>query len=98
MKKYTVICYTRLPLEDAVYSEKLAFSMHLAIKKEEEDVIPLNHNAGVLYVKATQNEDGTLNAKSMKNPFLFTMKDGNFGVIAVRIEPDGNGEIGRAHV
>ncbi|HKM04044.1 MAG TPA: family 43 glycosylhydrolase [Lachnospiraceae bacterium] len=92
MKKYTVICYTRLPLEDAVYSEKLAFSMHLAIKKEEEDVISLNHNAGVLYVKATQNEDGTLNAKSMKNPFLFTMKDGNFGVIAVRIEPDGNGD------
>jgi len=85
-----VICYSRLPKEDAIYSTKLAYSMHLAIQEENGMIIPLNHNSGILYAKATQNEDGTLNAMNLKNPWLFEMKDGTFGVIAQRINPDGS--------
>ncbi len=88
-----VICYSRLPKEDAIYSKKLAYSMHLALQEESGKIIPLNHNSGILYAKATQNEDGTLNAMNLKNPWLFEMKDGSFGVVAQRINHDGSEDI-----
>lgn len=89
-KEYDLLCYTRKPLEDAIYSEKLAYSMHLAISEDGEHYIPLNHNSGILYAKAVSREDGTLHAKSLKNPRLYRREDGSFGVIAERIETDGS--------
>ena len=62
-----ILCYTRMPMEDAVYSAKLADSMHLALVDKEGVCTPLNHNSGILYAKAVQNQDGTLQAKSLKN-------------------------------
>lgn len=91
-----VLCYTRLPGEDAIYSEKLACSMHLALQEPDGRIICLNHNSGILYAKATRNEDGTLNAKSLKNPWLFSLADQTFGVIAQRIEPDGSADAAAA--
>ena len=88
-----LLCYTRTPMEDEIYSCKLAFSMHLALQDADGTVVPLNHNSGILYAKATQNPDGTLNAKSLKNPWIFSMADGTFGVIAQRIEPDGSDDM-----
>lgn len=85
-----LLCYTRAPQEDSIYSTKLAFSMHLALQETDGKITPLNHNSGILYVKATQNPNGTLNAKSLKNPWLFSMADGTFGVVAQRIEPNGS--------
>ena len=92
MEKRTVLCYTREPLEDAVYAEKLAYSMHLAISEDGGSFQPLNHNQGVLFVKATENPDGTLHAKSLKKPYLFALEDGSFAVLAVRTEADGTAE------
>ncbi len=91
-KEYEVLSYTRRPLEDDVYSEKLAYSMHLALREKGEAWKPLNHNSGILYAKATQNPDGTLHAKSLKNPWIFMRKEGGFGVIAQRIETDGRAD------
>ena len=85
-----ILCYTRTPMEDAVYSAKLADSMHLALVDRNGICTPLNHNSGILYAKAVQNQDGTLQAKSLKDPWLFRMADGSFGVIARRIEADGS--------
>lgn len=79
-----------MPKEDEIYSAKLAYSMHLALQETDGSITPLNHNSGILYAKATQNSDGTLNAKSLKDPWLFAMNDGTFGVVARRIEPDGS--------
>lgn len=84
-----VLYYTRLPLEDAVYANRLAYSMHLALQKEDGAFAALNHNSGVLFVKATENQDGSLNPKSMKNPWLFSLKEGGFGVFAVRTLANG---------
>ena len=84
-----VLNYTRLPLEDAVYAKRLAYSMHLALENEDGSFMALNHNSGVLFVKATENEDGSLNPKSLKNPWLFSMKEGGFGVFAVRTLANG---------
>ncbi|MDQ8735668.1 family 43 glycosylhydrolase [Paenibacillus sp. LHD-38] len=87
-----LLCYTRTPLEDDVYSPKLAYSMHLAYSHDGNSYTGLNHNSGVLFAKATANDNGTLNAKSLKNPYLFHMADGTFGVIAERIEHDGGND------
>lgn len=84
-----VLCYTRIPQEDRIYAPRLAFSMHLAYREDGKPFQALNHNSGVLFAKATQNENGTLRAKSLKNPYLFRMADGTFGVVAVRTEADG---------
>lgn len=87
-----ILCYTRLPKKDIIYSTKLAYSMHLAYSNDGINFEPLNHNSGVLFAKATENENGSLNAKSLKNPYIFYLKDGNFGVIAVRTESDGRND------
>jgi GH43 family beta-xylosidase len=87
-----VLCYTRLPEEDILYASRLAYSMHLAYSEDGKYFRALNHNSGVLFAKATSNEDGTLNAKSLKNPYVFYMADGSFGVVAVRIEPYGEND------
>ena len=88
-----ILSYTRMPKEDEIYAAKLAYSMHLALQEADGSITPLNHNSGILYAKATQNPDGTLNAKSLKNPWLFAMQDGTFGVVAQRIEPDGSDDL-----
>lgn len=85
-----ILCYTRLPQDELIYAPKLAYSMHLAYRDGEGHFQALNHNSGVLFAKATENDSGSLNAKSLKNPFLFALADGTFGVVAVRTEHDGS--------
>lgn len=81
--------YTREPIDEKLYDPKLAFSMHLAIQEEDGSFTALNHNSGVLFAKATENEDGSLNPKSLKKPFLFNLKDDGYGVVAIRTNGDG---------
>lgn len=87
-----VLCYTRLPQEEAIYAPKLAYSMHLGYSEDGRYFKDLNHNSGVLFAKATERGDGTLNAKSLKNPYIFHMANGSFGVIAVRTEAYGEND------
>ncbi len=89
MSEY-VLSYTRKPIDSVLYDARLAYSMHLALSDDGQNYRGLNHNSGVLFALATENEDGSLNPMSLKNPFLFTMKDGSFGVVAVRILADGD--------
>lgn len=89
---YYLLCYTRRPQEDSIYSEKLAYSMHLALSEDGKHFTALNHNSGILYAKAVARPDGTLCAKSLKNPKVFKREDGSFGVIAKRIEVDGSAD------
>lgn len=84
-----LLCYTRKPMETELYDRKLAFSMHLAIRGQEEKFHALNHNSGVWFAKATHNPDGTLNAKSLRNPWIFRCASGGFAVAAIRMEADG---------
>lgn len=84
-----VLCYTRLPLQDEIYAEKLAYSMHLALQTDTKEYEALNHNSGVLFVKGVELPDRTIRAKSLKNPWIFVQKDGSFGILALRTEADG---------
>lgn len=84
-----VLCYTREPQDEQVYAPKLAYSMHLAYSEDGTHYRELNRNSGVLFALATENRNGTLGAKSLNNPYLFELKDGSFGVVAVRTGPEG---------
>lgn len=81
--------YSREPISAELYDARLAYSMHLAISEDGVNYQALNHNSGVLFVKATENEDGSLNPKSMKNPYIFALKEEGYGVMAVRTGADG---------
>ncbi len=87
-----VLCYTRTPQENLIYSTKLAYSMHIAYSDDGVKFHELNHNSGVLFAKATENGNGSLNAKSLKNPYVFYLVDGTFGVVAIRTEADGEND------
>ena len=86
---FYLLNYTRKPVSSILYDARLAYSMHLAISDDGEKFQALNHNSGVLFVKATENEDGSLNPKSIKNPFIFQLKEEGYGVVAVRTKADG---------
>lgn len=87
-----ILCYTRKPIDSVLYDARLAYSMHLALSEDGIHFRGLNHNSGVLFALATENTDGSLNPMSLKNPFVFPLKDGRFGVLAVRIEADGDND------
>jgi len=84
-----LLSYTREPLDTAIYDARLAFSLHLAISKDGKTFTALNHNSGLWFAKATENDDGLLNPKSLKNPIIFAKEDGTFGVVAIRTLASG---------
>lgn len=69
-----LLSYTRKPKEDIIYGSKMAYSMHLAYRGADGKFHPFHHNEGLLYAKALQNpEDGTLDARSLKKPWVFEL-------------------------
>lgn len=85
-----ILCYTRKPKGDMNYAERLAYSMHLAWRGDDGNFHPFHHNEGILYAKAVQDEkSGVLDARSLKNPWLFLCEDGSYGVAAIRTGADG---------
>jgi len=85
--KSRILIYTRKPQKD--YTESLANSIHLAYAEGDSDFIPLNNNYGILFATATIDERNVIMEKGLKNPCLFRMNDGSFGIIAVRVDKDG---------
>lgn len=81
--------YTRKPINSVLYDPRLAYSMHLAISDDGVNFRALNHNSGVLFAKATENEDGSLNPKCIKDPFVFEKAEGLYGIMAIRTGGDG---------
>ena len=63
--EYQLLCYTRKPDETMYYGPRLAYSMHIALREGDGKYIPLNHNSGVLFARATENADGIHVAQSM---------------------------------
>ncbi len=82
-----LIIYTRVPSKELYYDPRLAYSMHMAYV-ENGKAGAFNHNSGVFFAKATENEDGSLNPKSLIKPYVFVEKD-SFTIVATRIKGDG---------
>lgn len=83
-----ILIYTRKPEKE--YTESLSNSIHLAYQNESGDFQPLNQNYGILFPSATIDDKNVIHEKGLKNPYLFRMKDGSFGMIAVRVTKEGN--------
>lgn len=75
--------YTRLPQDAKVYSGKLAYAMHLAYCNDGS-YTALNNNSGILYATGIVSNTDKTSPRNIKNPYIFTMKDGSYGVLAVR--------------
>ena len=88
MKKARILIYTRKSQNE--YTESLANSIHLAYSEGEEDFKPLNLNYGILFATATIDSQNVIQEKGLKNPYLFRTNDGNFAIIAVRVDNKGN--------
>lgn len=71
-----LLYYTRKPIDSVYYDARIAYSMHLGINNGTK-FEALNHNSGVLFALATENRDGSLNPKCLRNPFIFYKKDGS---------------------
>jgi len=85
-----ILCYTRQPKEDIIYGNHMANSMHLAYRGEDGRFRPFHHNEGILYAKAVEDaQSGVLDARCLKKPWLFEMKDGGYGVAAIRTGAEG---------
>lgn len=84
-----LLSYTRLPIDNILYDPRLAYSMHLALSEDGKSYQALNHNSGVLFVKATDNEDGSVTPWSLVEPVMFATEDG-YGVLAKRIGSEGD--------
>lgn len=88
-----LLSYTREPKEDIIYGVRMAYSMHLAYRGEDGKFHPFHHNEGILYAKAVQDpEDGTLEARTMKKPWLFALKNGGYGILAIRTGAEGEAD------
>ncbi len=87
-----LLCYTRQSKEDDIYGKRMAGSMHLAYRNEDNRFRPFHHNEGILYAKAVEDAlSGVLDARSLKSPWLFKMKDG-YGAAAVRTGAEGDSD------
>ena len=84
-----ILGYTREPIDNVYYDPRLAYSLHLALSTDGQTYESINHNSGVLFALATENEDGSLNPMSIRNPYIFARKEGGYGILAVRILADG---------
>lgn len=83
--------YTREPIDEVYYDPRLAYSMHLMLE-EAGKITTLNHNSGILFAKATENADGSLNPRSIKYPAVFPQENGGYEILAIRTLADGEPE------
>lgn len=86
-----ILAYTRKAVPN-VYPGGIARSVHFAYSRDGKTFQPLNSNYGILFAEATLSEQSTIRPKTIKNPCVFTMKDGSFGIMAVRINENGSAD------
>ena len=84
-----LLIYTRAPLDDNIYAPKLADSVHLALIGDGA-CTPLLHNSGIVYAKAVPDERGVYHPYSLRRPWLTRLPDGQWALLAERIEVDGS--------
>lgn len=87
--KGSILIYTRMPVQE-LYSSHLAFSVHFAYSSDGIAYEALNQNYGILFASATVANNNTLKEKGLKKPYIFYTANGNFGIVAIRINADGS--------
>ncbi|WP_455620135.1 family 43 glycosylhydrolase [Eisenbergiella sp.] len=90
-KEARIMVYTR-ETDAAQYPAGLSRSIHLACSRDGKYYEPLNNNYGILFAEAAVDEADVIHAKGVKNPRIFAMPEGGFGIIAVRVNEDGSAD------
>lgn len=70
-----LLSYTRKEIDSVFYDARIAFSLHLDVRKDGKNFVALNHNSGVLFAKASENDDGSLNPKTLGFPIIVSKND-----------------------
>ena len=83
-----ILVYTREAKRDS-YPDGLARSVHFARSIDGKNFTPMNENYGILFAKGTLSPQNTIRPKCVKSPLIFKMKDGGYGIMAVRVNEDG---------
>lgn len=84
-----IAVYTRIADPNS-YTSYLGNSIHFAVSSDGIHYQALNQNYGMLFAKATLAEDNTIQAKGVKNPYIFRTEEGIFKIVAVRVNADGS--------
>ncbi len=81
---------TNYPGQSKAYNCDWEHAMHLAISDDGVHYTPLRNNTGILFAEATFTEGKPQgNTKTLLYPWIFRMKDGSFGICAVRRGQNG---------
>ena len=87
-KTAALLVYTREPKPGTIPCG-LAYAVHLAVCRDGRTYEPLNQNYGVLFAPADVTPDNTLDTKSLKNPCVFPLAEGGWGIAAIRTQEMG---------
>lgn len=90
-EKGKLLVYTR-QISEKSYPSGLARSIHIAVSRDGQHYQPLHQNYGILFAEAVIRSDNTICPKGVKNPVVFPMPEGGFGVAAVRVNEDGSSD------
>ncbi|MBR6241822.1 MAG: Ig-like domain-containing protein, partial [Lentisphaeria bacterium] len=83
-----ILVYTRTA-EPNSYPDGLARSVHFARSTDGKHFTAMNENYGILFAKATLSEQNTIRPKCVKDPIIFPLKDGGYGIMAIRTNENG---------
>lgn len=90
-KKARLLVYTRKEREGC-YPAGLARSIHFAVSRDCSNYQPLHKNYGILFAEGEISDDNTILPKGVKEPFVFSMGEGEYGIAAVRVNEDGSSD------
>lgn len=86
-----VVCYTRTEIPP-----KLGYALHLGYSEDGQHYVALNNDACVAALRKVDKEPGLTEEqkipgvmKTLTTPYLFRMKEGGFGVVALRTDKNG---------
>ena len=86
---FSVMVYTRTPVPGE-YPAGLAQSVHLAVSGDGVRFRPLNQNYGVVFAQGTIRADDTIHPKGVKEPRVFSIGEGRYGITGVSVNEDGS--------
>lgn len=75
--------------EAGIYPGGLAHSVHLAYSRNGIDYLPLNKNYGILFEQGDISPQNLIMPRGVREPKLFRMEDGEYGVCGIRTLEDG---------
>ncbi|MCI8798438.1 MAG: family 43 glycosylhydrolase [Lachnospiraceae bacterium] len=96
-EKAKLLVYTR-EVSPKDYPDGLARSVHLAVSRDGEHWQALHQNYGILFAEAEISPEDTIVPKCVANPRVFRLSEGEYGILADRVNEDGSPESDRSLV